>query len=260
MPAMQYNDFYITVCDTIKCTWGETSWSYLASPRPTHGFLIVLKGCVDYYIDGETVPLLERDVIYLPKGSKYNVRMHIEEGDVATLLINFDMSGFENFLLEPFQVLHDNTGMLSDVFNKIFSFNQWPNRQKLLVKSNMYLLYHHILSHQNDMDADHKLIRDAKLLLAGNENLSVDKIAERLLVSSSGLRKKFKAFEGISLAEYRIKARIGEAKNLLISTDLSISKIASQCGFYDNAYFYKVFCKAVGKTPKEYRKSADGNI
>ena len=123
MPAMQYNDFYITVCDTIKCTWGDTSWSYLASPRPTHGFLIVLKGCVDYYIDGETVPLLERDFIYLPKGSKYNVRMHIEEGCVTTLLINFNMSGFENFLLEPFQVLHDNTGMLSDVFNKIFSFN-----------------------------------------------------------------------------------------------------------------------------------------
>ena len=260
MPAMQYNDFYITVCDTIKCTWGETSWSYLASPRPTHGFLIVLKGQVDYFIDGKPVSLFEREVIYLPKGSKYNVRMHIEDGAVTTLLINFDMIGFENFLVSPFQVLHDSSGMLSDLFNKIYDYSCRHNKQKLLVKSYTYLLYHHILSLQNDMDADHRLIRDAKLLLSANEVLSIDEIAERLLVSSSSLRKKFKALEGMSLAEYRVKARIGEAKSLLISTDLSISEIAEQCGFYDNAYFYKMFCREVGKTPKEYRKSADGNI
>ena len=260
MPVMQNNDIHLSVQNVIKCEWDEKSWSYIDSPRTCHGFLIVLSGQVDYLFEGKNLSLFENDIIYLPHGSKYSVRMHIDEGTVSTLLINFDMVGYENFLIEPFILLHDGSGLLRNIFLKINNNFRSANRQKLLLKSDMYLLYHNILSLQNDMDADHRLIRDAKLLLAGQSGLSVDEIAERLLISSSGLRKKFKAAERISPAEYRIKARLDEAKNLLISTDLPINEIGSRCGFYDNAYFYKVFCRSAGKTPKEYRQSVNTNI
>lgn len=251
------DDIHLTVHGTIKCKWIDTFWSYLDVPRPNHGFLIVLNGQVNYHLEEKSISLYERDVIYLPKGSKYKVSMPME---VTTLLVNFDIINFEDFLLEPFKVLHDTPGILCDIFSKIYVYNQHPNRKNLLVKSYTYLLYHHILDLQNDTDADHRLIRDAKFLLTENKDLSINQIAQKLLVSSSGLRKKFKAFEGMSLAEYRTKSRLNEAKTLLISTDLPINQIASQCGFYDTAYFYKIFCKTLGMTPKKYRKTVGGNI
>lgn len=254
--ALPYNDIYITILNCLHCRWNDTSWSYLDRPRPDFGFMIMVKGHIDYIFEDSTISLHEKDFIFLPKGSKYNTNMHIEEGEVETMLINFDVMGNENFALDTFLVLHDGTDMLYTIFCRMFDeFGSFPKR-KLLAKSDMYLLYHTVLTMQNSSNTEHRLIRDAKLMLVGSENLSVDEIAKKLAISSSGLRKKFKDAEGLSPVEFRIKNKIDEAKLLLVSTDLPITEIAENCGFYDTAYFYKAFCKNVGVTPKEYRSSA----
>jgi len=63
----------------------------------------------------------------------------------------------------------------------------------------------------------------------------------------------FKQVTGISFKEYLNKVRIEEAKSLLEHTDYSIMEIAVACGYSDQSYFTKVFKKATGITPKQYR-------
>ena len=45
-----------------------------------------------------------------------------------------------------------------------------------------------------------------------------------------------------------------EAKNLLMSTDKSVSEIGFELGFKEKAYFTNVFKKKSGQTPTEFRE------
>lgn len=49
--------------------------------------------------------------------------------------------------------------------------------------------------------------------------------------------------------------RIKMAKNLLVSTDMSLSEVSDRCGFRNQSYMSKVFKKLVGKTPTRYRET-----
>ena len=55
--------------------------------------------------------------------------------------------------------------------------------------------------------------------------------------------------------EYRSKKRLKKAKLLLETTDMPIKEVSDSLGFYDIAYFYKVFKKTFAITPKEYRET-----
>ena len=60
---------------------------------------------------------------------------------------------------------------------------------------------------------------------------------------------------GVTIGEFVLTLRIDKAKELLSFIELSVDKIAFDCGFSSRAYFDNTFKKRVGITPVEYRKS-----
>ena len=59
----------------------------------------------------------------------------------------------------------------------------------------------------------------------------------------------------MTIKEYQMTLRLREASRLLCETDLSITEIASEAGFYDVFFFSKTFRKEKGITPSEFRKT-----
>ena len=53
---------------------------------------------------------------------------------------------------------------------------------------------------------------------------------------------------------YIIRRRIDEAQSLLLTTNLTITAIAMECGYNNSNYFQSVFKNIVGMTPGKYRK------
>ena len=51
-----------------------------------------------------------------------------------------------------------------------------------------------------------------------------------------------------------MRSRIENARCELERSGKSISEIASMLGFYDSAYFTRMFSRIVGMTPSAYRK------
>lgn len=51
------------------------------------------------------------------------------------------------------------------------------------------------------------------------------------------------------------KIRMEKAKTLIISSEISMSRIAAEVGYNDEAYFSKVFKKSTGLSPLQYRQS-----
>ncbi len=88
-----------------------------------------------------------------------------------------------------------------------------------------------------------------------SQKLSAVFLAKNANMSYSAYDRMFKKILGISPMEFVINHRITIAKELLKSTDLSITEIAMQTGFYDSSHFNKMFIKQVKICPSDYRLS-----
>ena len=53
---------------------------------------------------------------------------------------------------------------------------------------------------------------------------------------------------------YLTSIRMEKAKKLLLATSLSVAEVAEQSGYGDYRVFTKVFRKAEGVTPSQYRR------
>lgn len=88
------------------------------------------------------------------------------------------------------------------------------------------------------------------------EPVTLDDIAESILVSKSECCRCFRRATGLSPIEYLMKYRVMEsAKYMHRRTHESISEIAGAVGFNNVSYFNKIFKRFIGCTPTEYRKA-----
>ena len=87
-----------------------------------------------------------------------------------------------------------------------------------------------------------------------NPHFSSVLLAEKLCVSPSQLNRKLSAVCGYSSSLYINNLRIDCAKKKLISENKPVAEIAAECGFYDVAYFSRIFKKYTKTTPSQYRR------
>jgi len=66
----------------------------------------------------------------------------------------------------------------------------------------------------------------------------------------------FKQTTGLSPYRYVIELRLERAKSLLRSTELPITEIAQQVGYWNNSHFAVAFHRATGVTPRDFRRNA----
>lgn len=86
------------------------------------------------------------------------------------------------------------------------------------------------------------------------KEISIEELACKVNLNRTTLQKVFKEMYGLTVNEYRTKARLQLAKNLLVSTDLSITEIAGRCGYANASKFSEVFKRNEGVLPKDWRK------
>lgn len=88
-----------------------------------------------------------------------------------------------------------------------------------------------------------------------SSELSLSSLAKICSVSSSYLSSLFKKETGMTITDYINKTRIRQSLILLNASGLSVSEIASRCGFFDTNYFSRIFKKFQGQSPRQYRDS-----
>jgi AraC-like DNA-binding protein len=86
------------------------------------------------------------------------------------------------------------------------------------------------------------------------EPVALAELARIAHMSESSLLRAFKRATGRSPIDYHLRLRVSRACDLLRSDDRSITEIAYDVGFSDSNYFTRQFRKAMGMTPRDYRK------
>lgn len=106
----------------------------------------------------------------------------------------------------------------------------------------------------------HALIEKALAYIEENltEDLTLETVAAYVSLSPIHFHNTFKASTGRTLRAYVEEARLKRAVNLLVSTDMTLTEIAFECGFSSQSYFSFVFKRSMGKTPREYAKEMLG--
>lgn len=90
------------------------------------------------------------------------------------------------------------------------------------------------------------------------ESLNLQFIADRIVhMGVKYIGRCFIKETGVKFSEYLLGLRMERAKQMLKKEDIRIEEIAEQVGLgHDVPYFYQLFKRYTGMTPKEYRKTS----
>jgi AraC-like DNA-binding protein len=87
-----------------------------------------------------------------------------------------------------------------------------------------------------------------------NKNVSTSLLSKIVGLSSSYLSFLFKRETGLTITEYIIVTRLNHAKDMLITTSMSVKEIAEKIGYDDQNYLSRIFKRHEGIRPVNFRK------
>ncbi len=85
------------------------------------------------------------------------------------------------------------------------------------------------------------------------QDISVANLSEQFQITPNYLSTLLKKRLGMKFTDYLNGLRLSYAKELLISSRLSVREIMEQSGYYSQSYFTRLFLEKEGCTPAEYR-------
>ncbi|MCQ2464315.1 MAG: substrate-binding domain-containing protein [Oscillospiraceae bacterium] len=100
--------------------------------------------------------------------------------------------------------------------------------------------------------SDFQNLRDTIYLDPSGNHYS-DELCQKLCLSTGYFRNIYKKYFDISYHQDCIRSKITLAKYLLCTTSMSITAIASRCGYEDEKYFMRLFQQNTSHTPNKYR-------
>jgi two-component system response regulator YesN len=104
--------------------------------------------------------------------------------------------------------------------------------------------------------ADKKPIRTAKQYIKDKyaQPITLEEVSNQIGFNATYFSSLFKKETGQNFLEYLTDTRIQAAKQLLADTNRSVIQVSEEVGYIDIKHFTKLFKKATGLTPSEYRK------
>ncbi|WP_298609687.1 GlxA family transcriptional regulator [uncultured Thiothrix sp.] len=105
-------------------------------------------------------------------------------------------------------------------------------------------------------ELQHPALRKAQAYIHQHlaEPLEVARLADLAAMSVRNFSRQFSTATGLAPSRYIAQARLDQARWLLESSELPLTKIAQQCGFPSSEILRRKFMQALNVTPADYRK------
>lgn len=117
-----------------------------------------------------------------------------------------------------------------------------------------------VFSTKKEEDKEQLFIRNIQNYILANYNdvnLSSQLIGDQFHLSAKYIMKRFLSYSGISLNDYINEVRMNQAAVLLKTSTMSVGEVAVSVGMLNENYFYRLFKKTYGCTPREYASKQD---
>jgi len=150
-----------------------------------------------------------------------------------------------------------------EIINKLLDLDDKTDSITSLIKSNICMvLITYLCSiyptsfNSKNTESDESFMKSISYIHKHyNEKITIEDLCKISHLSRSTYIRKFKEIVKIPPSTYINKQRIEAAKNMLITTNYSLSEIAYRTGFYDAPHFIKNFELETNITPTNYKKT-----
>ena len=202
----------------------------------------------------------------ITKGSMDEVKIILEELELLIMqnyyLYDYDLKSFFYQLVSiPINILLKNNLRITEVFEDGVNINNIVNSVETVVefKARYIQIIKKVISfleEKNDLFI-RKDIEKIKRFINSHfcdNSISLNMIAEKIMLTPAYVSKLFKQELGISYIDYITDLRINRAKELLENHNYKVYEISEMTGYTNTNYFISLFKKHVGISPTEYRK------
>ena len=244
--------------------------------------IIVAEGQAEFHIGGRSYDAVPGDIYFMPEGQIHGG--YLKETIPSYYTILFDRSALAgtNSNIRSYEPLLGGELSLPDrirpddphyhalaetIRTTIGEFIHRKQGYEMAVRSLLHVLLirlarayaaeHGIL---HDSQADRRHAEQLKHVMMHVDNHYMDKIsvqeASKLAnMSVHHFCRTFKKTAGRTFTEFLNSYRINKAAELIVHTDLPITRIAEQVGFGTINYFDEMFKKFTGQSPTQFRKN-----
>lgn len=258
---------------------------FVEFPPHKHNYveiMYVCQGSITHYIDGKELVMHAGDLLLLNQHIKHGIK-RAEYEDIG---INF--IALPEFFDIPLQMLKENN-VLADFLVNIFRRNntgghyllfELKNEQNIenlmenMIRTILYenqdeavfnqysmgLVFLYLIEYMDKLTQsssqnykDVIMHTTSQYINSHYKTASLGNLAAQLHQPLSTLSKLIRDCTGFTFQELLIRKRLQNAAILLSDTNLSIEEIASNIGYENYSYFYRIFKKQFGMTPRQYR-------
>ena len=239
----------------------ETNLQNLTQPflKPYCIAYLAFRGEGTYMADGVRYRLSPGTLFFALPGQSHEILS--EGGDFTYMYIAFGGEDAET-LLQSFQVRRENA--VFEGFTHLVDF--WLSAIRRISAENAAALTESVLLYTlsflgEDSAGKNRLnvprfesILDYLHRNFADPEISIRKVADIFFYNEKYLSSLFLKNTGVKFTAYLTNLRMEHAVKRIRSGEVSVSRLAAECGFADPLYFSKVFRKHTGYTPSEYRK------
>ncbi|HEX2967560.1 MAG TPA: AraC family transcriptional regulator [Bacteroidales bacterium] len=248
-----------------------------ANEPHSHDFeelLIGLEGSLEHFIDFRSEEFDAPYISFVTKGKVHKLQPKIKDGKCDVWVIRFRSEFIAETAFQLYILYHENANIilqpgpcfdrLVNLAELMFTENNQDSADLAVIRHLLSALFLMIETDRkkasiSDVDlqtTQNSTFRNFLKILEENYHrpLGVDFYAEKLFMTSRNLNLICRNILQQSVSEIIETRKLIEAKNLLTSTDKTISEISFELGYNENSYFTNVFRKKTGQTPGEFRE------
>ncbi|WP_440133960.1 helix-turn-helix domain-containing protein [Chitinophaga sancti] len=236
--------------------------------------IIGVTGQIEHFIDFKSNHFDAPFVSFVTKGKVHQARPAMKANQCEMWVIRFKSEFIPETTFQLYSLYHNNAtftlkpGMCFQRLVTLCEMLQGEMEQAGpdygIVRQLLSTIFTMIESerrkqHNNETPVEHAPNHKFKNFLAILEenfrkDVGVEFYAEKLFMSSRNLNLICHQIFQQSISEIIETRKLLEAKNLLASTDKTISEIGYELGFKEKTYFTNLFKKKTGQTPTDFRK------
>ncbi|WMI70157.1 AraC family transcriptional regulator [Mangrovimonas sp. YM274] len=235
--------------------------------------LIGLEGELEHFIDFNSKTIEAPFVSFITKGKLHRVIPKAINGKCDIWSLRFKSEFIPESTFQLYSLYHNQANLklnkdycterLVKLCQMIFEETQQGTPNYAIIRQLLSVLFTMIEVERKKLETPNEPLEKTQnttfknFLTILEENyhrpVGVEFYAEKLFMSSRNLNMICQNIMEQSVSELIETRKLIEAKNLLISTDKTISEIAYDLGYNENSYFSNVFKKKSGQSPSEFR-------
>lgn len=242
--------------------------------------LIGTKGNLEHFIDFQSQTIDAPFVSFVAQGKIHRVRPLAKEGQCDIWCIRFKSEFIANTTFQLYSSFHNNANIcmentpcferLDTLCRILHDEYQQAVPDFSVMRDLLSVLFTIIESERNKLQLNndeskkiqsHTFVNFLRLLDQHyKESRDVQFYADKLFMSTRNLNLICRKILQQSVTEIIETRKLTEAKNLLITTDMTIAEIGFEIGYKEKAYFTHAFKKKTGVTPSDFRKEMSKTI